>query len=161
MSNAQHREVFYAFHGPGPYKCYLCGEEVLAWWDREPDTEREVFALAIHHIDENHDNNVPENLTAVHYGCHIKLHRSTRPLVAAGSTLPERWRQRIAAGTAKRMAEMTEEERAIWLERQREGFQKVDKTPLKCEQCGAGPFKGQHGLGIHLARTHGLIKDAS
>ena len=29
----------------------------------------------------------------------------------------------------------------------------ADKTPLTCPKCGAGPFKGQHGLGIHTART--------
>jgi hypothetical protein len=153
MSNAQHREIFYAFHGPGPYTCYLCGEKVLAWWDRDPDTEREKTGLAVHHINGNHDDNNPENLAAAHYGCHISLHRATRPLVAKGSSLPERWKQRIASGTAKRMAEMSEEERTAWLARQREGFQKVDKAPAYCTACGAGPFKGAHGLGIHLGRT--------
>lgn len=152
MSSAQHREIFYAFHGPGPYECYLCGEEVLAWWDREPDTERSTSSLAIHHIDEDHDNNCPENLTATHYGCHMKLHRAIRPLVTKGSTLPERWRQRISVGTTRRMQNMTVDERARWNERMREGFQRVDKTPFICT-CGAGPFLGRHGLGIHQSRS--------
>jgi ribosomal protein S27AE len=153
VSNAQHREIFYAFHGPGPYACYLCKEKVLAWWDRDPDTERAKIALAVHHISGDHSDNNPENLAAAHYGCHGKLHRMARPLVRKGDKLPERWKARIAASSTKRAAEMSEEDKAAWLVRVREGFQKVDKTPLTCPKCGAGPFKGQHGLGIHTART--------
>ena len=60
-----HREVFFAFNGPGPYPCFGCGEE-LSFYEE----------FCIHHIDEDHENNIPENLTVMHAGCHIRLHKT-------------------------------------------------------------------------------------
>lgn len=59
-----HREVFFAHNGPGPYACYGCKMPVHFF-----------ESLLVHHIDEDHQNDNPLNLSAMHHGCHSRLHR--------------------------------------------------------------------------------------
>jgi len=60
-----HREVFFAYNGPGPYLCFGC-EESIAFDD--------VFC--VHHRNEDNQNNAADNLVAIHGGCHIRLHKT-------------------------------------------------------------------------------------
>ena len=157
MSRRRYVEVFYAFNGPGPYQCMFCEKQILAWWDVDWDgsfDERNANALVVHHLDENHFNNHPENLAPIHYGCHTALHRRSAPLVAKGSHLPEIWKQRISSGIERRMNSMSDEERARWLHAVKNGMQQVDKTPTFCTLCEQGPFKGKHGASIHFKHKH-------
>ena len=62
-----HREVFFAHNGCGPYTCFGCSEK-LAFSD----------SFDVHHKDTDHKNDTPENLAAMHNGCHIKLHKTGR-----------------------------------------------------------------------------------
>lgn len=60
---SKHREIFFARNGPGPWLCLGCGAPV------------EMNEVQVHHIDENHENNTSENLSAMHHPCHVRLHR--------------------------------------------------------------------------------------
>ncbi len=64
--SASYREIFFATHGVGPYKCFSCGEIVL------------IDDAHIHHVDHDHTNDQPENLTAAHYTCHARYHALSR-----------------------------------------------------------------------------------
>jgi hypothetical protein len=91
----KYRPIFIAVNGPGPWPCYLnaCEDLVL------PDE------LAIHHLDENHENNEPTNLTAMHKGCHSRLH-------FAGVPRSTETRAKIsAAKTGKKRPPVTDEYR--------------------------------------------------
>jgi hypothetical protein len=63
--------VFFAHNGPGPFVCRICGEEVFAGWDSKLPPMHPK-GLCIHHIDGDRSNNVPENLEAMHIGCHSR-----------------------------------------------------------------------------------------
>jgi hypothetical protein len=56
-----HREVFFAANGFGPWSCYDCGELVSRG------------ELHVHHVDEDRGNDDPQNLVAMHNGCHMRL----------------------------------------------------------------------------------------
>lgn len=150
---SSHRDVFFAFNGPGPYECALCHDPVCAWWDHLDRTDgRSQYCLVIHHLDHNHQNNHPENLVPIHYGCHTAHHRAMLPLVAKGSTLPRAWSDKIAQGTGRRMASMTPDEKADWTERVRNGRLEHGRVPHVCEKCGQGPYRGKQGLSLHQKR---------
>lgn len=153
MYMSRYTEIFYAYNGPGPYPCYLCKEDVFTPWDRKHDPKNRVDELTIHHIDNDHHNNSPENLTAMHGGCHMRLHRERRPLVAKGSTLPDQWKQRVGDGVRRRYAELEPEARLRWRKNQSEARHNEDKTSTMCE-CGAGPFAGEHNLAVHRSLSH-------
>lgn len=74
--DAIYRIIYREHHGDGPFTCSHC----LILIDGE---------YVIHHIDENHFNHAIENLTAVHRGCHQKIHMT-------GKSLPEETRKKIS-----------------------------------------------------------------
>jgi hypothetical protein len=59
-----YKDVFVDSNGGGPYECFVC---------HEPVSRRE---LRVHHVDHDHYNDVPDNLVAVHHGCHSHHHNS-------------------------------------------------------------------------------------
>lgn len=73
-----YREIFvavnYAKYGFGPWMCFVCKEPV------------EKKDLNIHHVDEDHENDEPTNLAAIHHNCHARM--PSRPLSLA-------WRKKI------------------------------------------------------------------
>jgi len=85
--------VIYArTHGDGPYECWYC------------ETVIDPSDLEIHHIDHNHDNSDPENLSAMHALCHKRHHRLGVPMpedvkIKIGATLKEKYAsgERIAS----------------------------------------------------------------
>jgi hypothetical protein len=52
-------------------RCYFCGKPIIEKSGKKTDS------LAIHHLDGNHDNDIPENRAECHYGCHSKYHSLT------------------------------------------------------------------------------------
>lgn len=56
-------------------KCYWCDQEI------DPNSFNvaayEVDPLTIHHVDENHDNNVLENMELIHKACHQEMHKAS------------------------------------------------------------------------------------
>jgi len=58
----KYREIFFAYNGPGPYKCEFCKEDVM------------FTEVLVHHCDEDISNNIPENLKAAHRRCHGRHH---------------------------------------------------------------------------------------
>lgn len=58
-----HGRVFIDHNGLGPHRCHFC--DVVM-----PKVE------AVHHLDHDHSNNIPENLVASHSGCHSQYHNS-------------------------------------------------------------------------------------
>ncbi len=64
IGSRKYREVFFAAHGPGPHLCWLC------------DLELSFIEIFIHHLNGNHDDNDPENLTSMHEFCHRAIHMS-------------------------------------------------------------------------------------
>lgn len=79
-----HRETFFAHNGIGPYPCFVCGT-LISFYDQ----------IVIHHIDENHGNNFSDNLSAIHHGCHSRLHQK-------GSTRSDEARARMSAANSGR-----------------------------------------------------------
>jgi hypothetical protein len=57
-----HRHVFLR-HNAEPFICAFCDEEVIK------------SELLVHHIDEDHGNDDPDNLVAMHHGCHTSHHK--------------------------------------------------------------------------------------
>jgi hypothetical protein len=92
-----YREVFFAHSGKGPWPCYGCGEPV------------DLSEVHVHHIDHDHFNDAPENLTAMHSLCHQKLHKigkshsdETRQKMSStrrGRSLSDEARARLSAST--------------------------------------------------------------
>jgi len=89
-------------------------------------TGRSGGSLHVHHIDEDRSNNDQSNLAACHNSCHGSHH----------------WKPRLPANWSERMRKKWDRDRVL-----------VPNT--KCP-CGAGPFKGTHGLRIHQARWCGI-----
>jgi hypothetical protein len=56
-----HREVFFAANGFGPWLCQECGEVI------------EYMELEIHHVNGDHGDNRPLNLSAMHERCHSRI----------------------------------------------------------------------------------------
>ena len=73
-----HVHVFLANNEP-PYICGHCDNEV----SREE--------LLVHHHDGNHSNDDPENLCAMHHGCHTSHHKK-------GSTLSDEAKYNLSVG---------------------------------------------------------------
>lgn len=70
--NWHHREVFFAYNGPGPFTCFDCGKDVV------------MEEVHVHHRDNDKTNNEPNNLAAAHPDCHSRftnLGRKERPEV--------------------------------------------------------------------------------
>lgn len=67
--NAQwnHVNVFFE-NNSSPYLCDDCGEEVF------------LHELLVHHKDDDHGNDDPGNLAAMHRGCHTRNHRTGKKL---------------------------------------------------------------------------------
>jgi hypothetical protein len=63
-----HRDIFFMHNGPGPWSCHFCAEPILV-----QDLTRR-YGPVVHHIDENHGNNDPGNLSLAHFGCHCGYH---------------------------------------------------------------------------------------
>ena len=61
-----YRRIFLDTNGAGPWPCYGCGEPVMS------------DDLTVHHIDFDHFNHDPKNLTSMHAGCHLSLHHTGR-----------------------------------------------------------------------------------
>ena len=61
--------LFFAHNGPGPWPCCFCGDEITL-----EEHLHGRYKTAIHHINDDHDNNNHENLTISHFGCHISYH---------------------------------------------------------------------------------------
>lgn len=72
-----HQRVFVETNGPGPWPCHGCDLPV------DPDE------LCVHHLDEDHGNDVPENLVAMHLPCHTRLH-------IAGKSKSEEHRRKLS-----------------------------------------------------------------
>lgn len=66
MGRNRYRELFFAIHGPGPYICFDCKEEV------------EFDEVHIHHLDSDHKNDAVENLAPAHDACHQRYHGRVR-----------------------------------------------------------------------------------
>ena len=58
-------------------KCFFCAKAI-----EEEDFTDYRDHLTIHHINHNHEDNAPENLTLVHRGCHISHHKGVRKVLA-------------------------------------------------------------------------------
>jgi 5-methylcytosine-specific restriction endonuclease McrA len=56
-----HMAIFKRNNEP-PYFCFFCGNVVVS--------------LNIHHVNGDHSDNRPENLAAVHRGCHTSFHKT-------------------------------------------------------------------------------------
>jgi len=56
----------------------ICEYEYCKYPGKPFDSSKKSKKLwrVIHHIDGNHDNDDPENLMIVHFGCHISLHKT-------------------------------------------------------------------------------------
>lgn len=73
-----------------------------------------------------------------------------------GSTRSEETRTKHAASITAAWADPAKRERIIqgqlhgWLERRKA---MLNAPLLVCTVCGAGPYKGKTGLGVHQART--------
>ena len=63
----EHRIVFVAYNGPGPWPCVFCNKPVEL---------REKFV--VHHIDGNRLNDEPSNLCVAHGPCHTGHHHTGR-----------------------------------------------------------------------------------
>jgi len=117
--------VFYAYNGPGPYRCFFCAGEVLAWWE---DSDKKT-SLTVHHKDGSHDNDVPENLAASHASCHSSHHataawkngrvsglteagRAARGRVTAARNRDPEFRKKVSAGKKRWWANLTDEQRS-------------------------------------------------
>jgi hypothetical protein len=73
VSRVNYREVFFAHNGLGPFTCAFIGcwiKTPLVPWEDAPFNAR----LVIHHVDCDETNHAPENLVAVHFGCHRTIH---------------------------------------------------------------------------------------
>jgi 5-methylcytosine-specific restriction endonuclease McrA len=64
------RQYYLVTDGPGPHTCEFCGKPVT-WADGH-----------VHHRDRNPANNVIDNLTLLHPGCHSRLHAVLRRIAA-------------------------------------------------------------------------------
>lgn len=104
--------MFFAANGFGPYKCFDCGEDVLF-----------EFVL-IHHVDHNHLNNHPSNLTPAHQECHISYHRRHR----TGTTLSEEHKRKISAANKGRVKPPEECARLSLAAREREERKRRART---------------------------------
>lgn len=163
--NADYRHVFYAFNGPGPWKCHFCLNDILPHWDTDGPDRRTKDALIVHHNDHNKKNNAPENLKAAHQGCHARHHQ--RGLHLGAKRSDETRRKLSVALTGKTYRKRTEIERANISQRTKDYMaslsniekedlykriqQNTDRTPILCA-CGAGPFKGSGAVKIHQRR---------
>lgn len=87
----RHQRIFVEANGPGPWVCYGCDELV---------TE-----LMVHHLDEDHENNDPNNLVAMHHPCHSRLHHT-------GKIVSDETRAKIA-GTRRGVPRSKETKRKI------------------------------------------------
>lgn len=63
-----HVLVFVATHGPGPYPCLFCGEDV------EMLKRSGGLGMVVHHLDHDRRHNEPANLAALHASCHGRHH---------------------------------------------------------------------------------------
>lgn len=72
LSDYHRRQLFLRTYGPSPWPCAFCRQEV------EKLGLRGKLAGLVHHLDGNHDNDAPENLSAAHRGCHTTYHLSGR-----------------------------------------------------------------------------------
>lgn len=90
MTRDIHRLIFVAVNGLGPWPCHGCGKPVA------------IEAFVVHHLDDDHTNNDPENLAAMHRPCHIRHHRT-------GTKKSAEHRRKM--GEARRGKPLTEEHR--------------------------------------------------
>lgn len=155
-----YQAIFFARHGEPPWQCYFCEEWIYGYG-------RSKRLAVIHHVDEDFTNNDPLNLEPAHLDCHSSHHPCTeemarqisltlkgRPSPTKGMTFGPEVRAKHSANSIKRFQEMSNEEHADWLQRTIAGMHAVDKTPTSCDQCERGPFLGQHGLSLHIAKYH-------
>lgn len=113
-----------------------------------PEDSKKRDAGCVHHLDHDHFNNDIDNLVGMHYGCHTAYHRSVRPLVEAGSTLPEQWRANIAKAIAKRMEDPAARARLSESVSKTKARVSAEDGMLTCGDCGR-EFKSRYGLGHH------------
>ena len=64
-----YREIFCAHNGPPPWTCNYCGEFIHTFGRRRDEGH-------VHHLDNDHANDVPSNLVVVHVKCHSMIHRT-------------------------------------------------------------------------------------
>jgi plasmid stability protein len=96
---SHHLGMFLGAHGAeGPWPCCFCKEDITVG-----PSHRGADSLCVHHIDGQHHNNAPDNLTSAHRGCHSKHHN-------AGKKMAPEVRERIRATLKGR--QMTPEHRA-------------------------------------------------
>lgn len=64
------RRIFLEANGDGPWKCLECSDlvESIGGFPVYGDTG------IIHHLDEDTENDVPENLVLLHSRCHLSIH---------------------------------------------------------------------------------------
>ncbi len=79
-----YRRLFRKLYPLPPWPCNFCSGDITDGCGRHGQ------ALAVHHWDEDHNNNDPSNLVAVHIGCHSRHHQEGRE-----RTLEERVNQSI------------------------------------------------------------------
>src|SRR6266508_3950678 len=64
--------IFTGHNGLGPWPCHVCTEPVS------------IDVVHVHHRDHDRSNNAPENLTAMHPGCHSRHHNPPKTHCPAG-----------------------------------------------------------------------------
>ncbi len=90
MADRKHVLVFLANTHAQPWPCHFCGEDV--WL--EMGNRYGARALLVHHLDDNHYNDVAENLVPSHRGCHTGY---TMTKTMTGRTLTEEHKAKISA----------------------------------------------------------------
>lgn len=89
MADRKHVLIFLANASPQPWPCHFCGEDV--WLQME--NRNGARALLVHHLDDDHHNDVAENLVSCHRGCHTGY---TMTKTMTGRTLTEEHKEKIS-----------------------------------------------------------------
>jgi uncharacterized protein (UPF0212 family) len=74
----RYRTIWIDAYGDLPHPCYWCREPVTFW------SGRAKLGGIVHHLDEDHSNNVLSNLAVGHHACHSRYHGATNTMTPEG-----------------------------------------------------------------------------
>jgi hypothetical protein len=149
------RVLYYEIHGSEHWAvCFWCKQSVFMSNLLKPGESRKRDAGCVHHIDHDHDHNVIENLTGMHYGCHTAYHkRLYNPgAVKKGMKLPKSWKEKVTASNKRKPLDPAFGQKISDTKKKRIREDLNFQAQLWCVKCRRGPFSYPFGMRFHASK---------